>query len=102
MTQMQFNLEAGEKAKVRGLTLAEIHRSSLLMTARSAARLIARSKGSVTIDDVVEAMAERGHGLLGNASGSVFKGSEWEFTGQWVKSARVSNHARMNRVWKLK
>lgn len=101
MTQLTFDLAAGIDGKIAGMTLAESHRATLLLTARSAARLIARNKGVVTIDDVVEAMTERGHDLLGNASGSVFKGKDWEFV-RFVNSRRVSNHARIVREWRLK
>ena len=40
--------------------------------------------------------------ILGNASGSVFKGQEWSFTGKWTKSERIRSHGRDVKVWKLK
>lgn len=101
MTQLTFDLAASIDAKVAGMSIAESNRATLLVTARSAARLIARQKGVVTIDDVVEAMQERGYAMMGNASGSVFKGSEWLFV-NFTPSRRVSNHGRMVRTWRLK
>lgn len=100
---MTFDLAAGIDAKISGMSLAESHRATLLLTARSAARIAARQLGAITIDDVMETMQAYGHNaLLGNAAGAVFKGSDWVFTGNWRKSSRVSNHARMNRVWRLR
>ena len=59
--------------------------------------------GTVTMDTVSLEMQARGlhPEMLGNAAGSVFRGKDWRFTGRWEKSARVSNHARVNRVWEL-
>ena len=101
--QMTFDLQAGVDAKVRGMSLAENNRATLLLTARSAARIAARKLGKITIDDVIQTMQAYGHACsLGQAAGSVFKGKEWVFTGEWRKSSRVSNHARQNRVWRLR
>ena len=36
--------------------------------------------------------------LMGNAAGSLFRGNEFQFTGQWKRSERISNHARVIRM----
>jgi hypothetical protein len=40
--------------------------------------------------------------ILGNASGSLFKGGEWFFTGRWEKSVRIRSHGRDVKVWRLR
>jgi hypothetical protein len=40
---------------------------------------------------------------LGKAAGSIFTdGKRWEYTGHRRRSARVSNHGRAIRIWRLK
>jgi len=103
MTQAQFNfdLTAGELAKEQGMSQAE-EASNSIDAARLIAVAVAKSRGSVTADDVQRELVRLGLDPLGASAGSLFRGSEWEFTGRWVKSERVSNHARVNRVWRLK
>ena len=51
------------------------------------------------------AWRERGidvSGLLGNACGSIFSSSIWEYTGKWNKSERIRSHGRPVRVWRLR
>ena len=107
--QLVFNLPASESAKRAGMRQAEgsgpgwnLH---LLAAARGVARILARKNGEVTADDVVKHFQDSGIDLtakIGNAMGSLFKGKEWEFTGKYVKSARVHAHANLLRVWRLK
>ncbi|MGA7312643.1 MAG: hypothetical protein WBX22_01610 [Silvibacterium sp.] len=80
-----------------------IARADLLDLARVYARNIARRLGEVTSDDVFAAMLRDGldPSGLGPAAGAIFR-HDFIFTGEWRKSARVSNHARVNRVWRLK
>jgi hypothetical protein len=100
---INFDISEGESRKVAGIALASLERDELLLLAQVAAIGIANRKGSATYDDVFLAMQELGlhPERLGNAAGSVFRGKQWRFTGRWEKSARVSNHARVNRVWEL-
>lgn len=98
MTQMRFDLEAGERAKGHGMAAAATAEHERLDLARLYARLHAEEHGTVTADDVQMNFSEP----FGASAGSLFRGPEWEFTGQWVKSRRVSNHARAIRVWRLK
>lgn len=106
MTQAQFNFDVttGESRKKHGMGAAAARREVLLEKAKHIAIDIAKERGAVTYDDVFRRMLD--HGLnpteLGNAAGSVFRGEEFVFTGEWRKSERVSNHARVNRVWTLK
>jgi len=96
-----FNLPLGEQLKEVGIQQAVEPRDDLLGRARQIGRAVAIERGTVTADDVQRRLIAEGSPPLGNAAGALFRGHEWEFTGQWKKSARVSNHARQNRVWRL-
>lgn len=100
---LNFDLNEGERRKEEGLALAALSRKQLLELARLCAVRIARERGVVSFDDVFFAMVEEGIDPLplGNAAGCVFRGKQFVFTGHWEKSRRVSNHARVNRVWRL-
>jgi hypothetical protein len=71
--------------------------------ARNVARCLARQNPDreCYADQVGEILDQEGI-ELGPSSGSIFKGSEWEFTGKRIKSSRKSNHARELKVWRLK
>jgi hypothetical protein len=100
-----FDLKEGERRKEEGLARAEtLSRKQLLETARLYALRIARRSGTVTYDDVFIEMLRDGldPAALGNAAGGVFRGREFMFTGGWEKSRRMSNHARVNRIWSLR
>jgi hypothetical protein len=99
-----FDLTEGERRKEQGLAQAELTRKQLLEIARLFAIQIARRNGSVTSDDVFYEMLREGYDptALGPAAGSVFRGKEWVFTGEWKKSQRLTNHASDLRVWRLK
>lgn len=99
----QFDLFEGLRQKEKGMALAADNRAGHLSIARSiAVRLAAQSPSrTVCADDVQRELIELGIDL-GPAAGSIFRGREWAWDGQWKKSARVSNHARMLRVWRLK
>lgn len=104
MEQRMFDIEAGERLRDEGMAAAAEKRVTVLELAERLAHNIAYNNGTVTIDDVREWMDKYTTNAkdLGNAAGSIFKGKEFEFTGVWVKSRRVSNHARMVRQWRLK
>lgn len=101
--QMRFNFEQAEALKERGIERASLSRVDLLEKARMAAVNIAIAYGEVTADDVYRALEAQGCDVtfLGNAAGAIFR-TGFEFTGRWARSARTSNHARQNRVWRLK
>ena len=100
MSTEEFNLPEGEELRDEGMGLAAGNRAETLQIARKIARYIGRRQRLVSADDVQRIMIAHGLGHLGNAAGSLFRGDEWEFTGQWTKSERVSNHARQNRIWR--
>lgn len=106
MTQASlFSPAQAEAAKRNGMELAASNRAAMLEDARKAARIIAASRADrrCTIDDVIGFLASSHlNWRLGNASGSVFKGGEFEFTGERIKSARASSHAREIKIWRLK
>lgn len=100
MTQM--DLLEGQRLKERGMALAADAVPTLLDRARSYARRHATVWSEVTADDVSEWLEQQGLPDLGPAAGSLFRGKEWEWTGRFVQSSRVANHARLLRVWRLR
>ena len=105
MTEIQndlFSLPEGLRLKEQGMRQAANNDPTTLEYAREIAKMVARINGTVTADDVQLRLDEYGCGPLGNAAGSLFRGPDWEFTGDWRTSDRISNHARMNRVWRLR
>ena len=100
-----FDPIRADAEKVWGMGLAAERRGELLGIVQEYLASLARLRRDriVTADDGY-AFLERSHfnlGALGNAAGSLFRGKEWQCVG-WVKSTRVSNHARMIRRWRLK
>ena len=100
---MIFDDYLGEQLKIEGMEIAADNRQQLLELARNIAKTIAISNPSrtCTADKVGRILKEQyGIDTLGPAAGSLFKTSDWEFTGQFIKSKRITNHARLLRVWK--
>jgi hypothetical protein len=100
-----FDKQASEQAKCDGMTRAEKGARVMLSYARAIATYLARkSPDGITADDVVQELVWQGYDVhcLGNAAGSLFRGPEWEFTGQRRKSARVHAHANKLKVWRLR
>lgn len=95
-----FNHRASARLKREGMQRAANKRRENLEMARDYARLCARKYGTVHADIVGRWTVRRGIDL-GPAAGSLFKGKEWEWTGEWVKSSRTTNHGRMLRLWRL-
>ncbi len=97
-----YDSHQSEQGKAEGMKLAAQHRAMGLARARTLAIEIALRWPSreVTSDMVGLAMTERNLKNLGPAMGSIFRGKEWQFTGRYVKSIRITNHSRMLRVWK--
>ena len=111
--QAEFNFDAvtfsrplGEQAKTAGMETAALYRTELLERVRAALVAIALSRESreATADDGQAWLIANGYQPddLGPAAGSMFPLRDWQFTGKWRKSARVSNHAHQNRLWKLR
>ena len=105
MTQsrLSFDLPRAEAHKRQGMDAAATYRQGLLARAKLIAKQLATDGRSITIDDVVEALAIASDApqFLGNSSGSVFSGSEWSCCG-FTPSTRISNHGRIVRMWRLK
>jgi len=72
-------------------------RTALLEQARNLAIDVATARGVVTADDIPSCMRKE----LGPTAGSIFKSSEFHFTGNRIKSALPANHARELKVWAL-
>ena len=102
----QFNLRFGEALKEEGQARAESTRAEIVEAARDLAKEIALSRVDrcITVDAVYSVLQKQGYNIkiLGKAAGCIFKDSCWEFTGQYKRSERVSNHAREVKIWQLK
>jgi hypothetical protein len=79
------------------MTTATQDRTELLTRARQIALTAAHQNGTVTADDVAAKIGEP----LGPVAGSIFRTSDFEFTGKRVRSVQPNNHGRELRVWKL-
>ena len=99
-----FDVAESNRRKEEGMTSAEYGGKHLLLEhARHVAKQIAmlRESRTVSADDVGKAFAREGiTESLGNSAGSLFKGRQWEFTGERIKSTRKSNHSREIKVWR--
>ena len=102
-----FDYDRTESAALKdaGQDAAATGRADLLTRARRLAIDFALSHGGrCTADDVGRLLRAKGYGgteAVGPAMGSLFKEKHWRFTGERVRSAKVSNHARELKVWKL-
>ena len=101
--QNLFDGKRSEQLKQQGMDLAADNVPTALELARSIARKTACLYGTVNADEVGKRLKEIYKiDTLGPAAGSIFRGKEWEFTGKWIKSTRITNHGRMIREWRLK
>ncbi len=98
-----FDEYLGDSLKQNGMDAAASKAGEALQLARAIAVELCKLKGACTADDVGKILYER-HGIttLGPAAGSLFRSPEFEHTGRFLKSARVSNHARRLMEWRLK
>jgi len=98
-----FDLAEAQRLKEEGMASAAANKHDLLNHARHVAKQIAmlRDSRTVTADDVSRAFVKEGiTDSLGNAAGSIFRGKDWEFTGERVNSQRKTNHSREIKVWR--
>lgn len=99
---LQMDLGLGRAARDDGMAQAAQRGWTPLQQARAVAYGLCRANGSVTIDDVREAMKiQSGEPGQANWIGSVFRGADFEPTGEFVQSRIPGNHARAIRVWRL-
>ncbi len=100
---MTFHSEHGEQLRLDGMGQAASNTKEYLTLARRCAATYAKGRidRCATADDVGRVLKDD-HGLdsLGPAAGSLFKTPDWEWSGRWKKSARITNHSRMLRVWR--
>lgn len=100
-----MDLAVGSQLKESGIARAASGASDVLDEVRTELRRIARIRESreVTADDAtLYLIAAHGGMSLGNAAGALFRNGDWEFTGRWQASAKETNHAHENRIWRLK
>jgi len=98
-----FDAEDSRDRKRVGMARAATNRNVLLDKAREIARYLAERDGETNADAVSQELMQRGYpDCLGPAAGSIFKTSDWVFTGRFVNSARVTNHSRLLRVRALR
>lgn len=101
-----FDLAEGVRLKEQGIETASMSRSEALDLAREIALRVAsaRSSRTCTADDVYRKLYDMLDDVevLGPAAGAIFRGEDWEWRGEWIQSVRMTNHARMIRVWHLK
>ena len=98
-----FDRDESQRRKEDGMELGASNRESQLSLARRVARMQCVINGKTNADEVGRHLHEiYGIDSLGPAAGSIFKGKEFEFTGEFVQSERKTNHGRLLRVWKLR
>lgn len=100
-----FDAAESEKRKREGMAKAAdaSWRMYNLRLARIVAADLCRENGSTDADQVGRVLKARyGIDSLGPAAGSLFKTDYFEWTGEFVKSERKTNHSRLLRVWRLK
>jgi hypothetical protein len=99
-----FSLSQSLANKDAGIAQAAANKASLLKYAKRLAVDLAREKGVITADDVAFELHRKGISIhaLGNAAGALFKGGDWQFTGEFVRSTRSHANGNLLRVWRLK
>lgn len=102
-----FDAAAGKVAKEAGIDSAAhaADKETNLQLAQKMARHLAREHGTVTSDDVHMHLMQIFPGwspsLLGPAAGGIFRGADWQFTGERRRSTWAPNHGRELKVWRL-
>ncbi len=106
MTQLDiFDAVRSRRRKTHGMEVAAKHQNQLLEKAREVAKELATKDANreTTSDEVSQELSRRGFpDCLGPAAGSIFKTTDWEFSGKFINSTRVTNHSRLLRVWRLR
>ena len=98
-----FDLAAGKRLRDEALDTQEDINPEWIDTARATARTIAHIHGEVNANQVRRVMEARGlFPKHPNAWGSLFRGKEWERTGERVPSIIKTSHASEISVWRLR
>lgn len=103
-TMPLFDHAESQRRKRRGKALAADSdlRHEALLRAREYAKELCATHGETHADAVAKAMPPALAAELGPAAGAIFSTREWEWTGKWHTSERVSNHGRLQRIWRLR
>ena len=99
-----FDRRTGLNAKREGMARAADGQPALLDIAREIAVELALGDPhqETNADQVGIRMMNLGYPRsIGPAAGSIFRGSEWEFTGRRKLSSRITNHARELKIWRF-
>jgi hypothetical protein len=101
--QLTFDQELSERLKQEGMSKAADHGKTNLEIGRHVAKDYCRKHGTVNADNV-GGILNKYYGIktLGGAAGSLFRGGAFEWTGECIKSIRITNHRRELRVWRLR
>jgi hypothetical protein len=98
-----FDAPEAELRKAAGLAQVYRHNETWVSIARRCAESIAREHGTVTADEVRNVLYPLGYiPRHPNAWGAVFKGTQFEWTGEWIKSRIPERHGNNIRVWRLR
>lgn len=98
-----FDLAAGKRLRDEALDTQEEINPIWIDIARETARNISRARGHVNANEVRKVMEARGlFPKHPNAWGSLFRGKEWERTGERVPSIIKTSHASEISVWRLR
>jgi hypothetical protein len=93
--------QLGQEHKERELDRAEDSHASDLQAARLIRDRIALERVTVTADDVREVFEKhRGVNAWGPWAGALFRGKEYEATGEFRASVYATNHGAVIRVWR--
>jgi hypothetical protein len=99
---VEFDGDESQRLKQQGMDEAASSKFELLEIARTIAKEVAVSQGSVTADDVAMELSDRSLPQLGAAAGSLFRNGSFYWTGLRIASKQTLNHGRELKVWKLK
>ncbi len=97
----QLELDLGQQHKRKALDHLETVAAGYLREARAYAKRHCEVTGSVTADDVVEAVGLPPEGIHHNCIGALFTNGEFYVLGH-TYSKRPSNHGREIRRWALR
>ena len=87
--------------KEQGIARAVEGKEKLLDDARQIAKIIAiDGDGTCNADQVANALKLRKMEPLGRAAGALFRGADWEFTGNYIESEQTQNHGHPIKVWR--
>ena len=107
MSHTLFDYNRSQADRREGMRKAADKKSEWLGFFRQMAVQVATTQGGYCDSDTLARFAWEHHRMdmshiLGNASGSLFLGKQWEFTGRYTKATRKRSRGREVKVWRLK